>query len=149
MHKPMILMGLMSALGAPALAEIPPAPPTEVYEAPKAQNCEPVTIRVYFQNGEALLSSHARSVVEETQARLENCAILDVTMVALSADGRTLDEMNDIGAERLAIVAEALRDEGLLPASASGRIETEIVDSNTVLDRRVDITLAAYDRNIG
>lgn len=149
MLKPMILTALMSALMAPVFADAPPPPPTEVYEEPKAQTCEPITIRVYFQNGEAMLSSHARSVIEETQARLSNCAILDVDMVALSADGRTLDEMNDIGGERLAIVASALRDEGLLPVSANARIDTQTADNKGVWDRRVDVTLAAYDPNVG
>lgn len=149
MFKPMILTAVLSALAAPALADVPPAPPAQVYEAPTAQTCEPVTFRVYFQNGEAMLSSHARGVIEETQARLSDCAILDVNMVALSADGRTLDEMNDIGGERLAIVAAALRDEGLLPVSASARIETQTVDAKGVWDRRVDVTLAAYDPNVG
>lgn len=149
MMKSMILTTMMGALAAPAFADALPPPPTAVYEEPNAQTCEPVTIRVYFQNGEAMLSSHARSVIEETQARLSECAILDVNMVAVSADGRTLDEINDIGGERLAIVAAALRDEGLLPVSASARIETQTADPKGVWDRRVDVTLAAYDPNVG
>lgn len=149
MIKPIILTAIMSALVVPAFADVPPAPPTAVYVEPMITTCEPVTLRIYFQNGEAMLSSHARSVIEEAQSQLEACAIRDVDMVAVSLDGRTDGERQNIGAERLAMVASALQNEGLLPVAASARIAVSGQALQAGLARRVDITLAAYDPKIG
>ncbi|MEL7230927.1 MAG: hypothetical protein AAGJ85_00280 [Pseudomonadota bacterium] len=149
MFRTTLTAGLMGFCALAATAEAPPAPPSEVYVAPEAATCEPVTLRIYFQNGEAMLSTHARSMIEDAQARLDECRILDVDMIAQVADARTVGEESEIGADRLAIVAAVLRDEGLLPASASARIESAPSADGFVMARRVDVTLFATDRNIG
>ena len=84
-----------TALGVSAMtaaAEVPPAPPTEAYTAPDTQVCEPMTISIYFQNGEAVLSSYAQSVLEDVRARLADCLISDVEMVAQVGDARSAEE---------------------------------------------------------
>lgn len=141
-----------TALGVSAMtaaAEVPPAPPTEAYTAPDTQVCEPMTISIYFQNGEAVLSSYAQSVLEDVRARLADCQISDVEMVAQVGDARNAEEEQAIGQDRLAIVASTMRDEGILPNLASARIEENTSDQSFVMARRVDITLGAHDRNIG
>ncbi|MEM1087537.1 MAG: hypothetical protein AAGH90_07390 [Pseudomonadota bacterium] len=132
-----------------AVAEAPPAPPTDVYIAADTQPCEAMTISIYFQNGEAVLSSHAHNIIEDARARLADCQITDVEMVAHTGDARSTGEKQLIGQDRLAIVASTMRDEGLLPNSASARIEENTSEQSYVMARRVDVTLAAFDRNIG
>ncbi|MEL8055477.1 MAG: hypothetical protein AAGK66_04935 [Pseudomonadota bacterium] len=141
-----------TALGVSAMtaaAEVPQAPPTEIYTAPDMQICEPMTISIYFQSGEVVLSSYAQSALKDARARLANCQISDVEMVAQVGDARNAKEEQAIGQDRLAIVAATMRDEGILPNSASARIEENRPDQTFVMARRVDITLAAHDRNIG
>ena len=141
-----------TALGVSAMtaaAEVPPAPPTEAYTAPDTQVCEPMTISIYFQNGEAVLSSYAQSVLEDVRARLADCLISDVEMVALVGDARSAEEEQTIGQNRLAIVVSTMRDEGILPNSACALIDENRPELSFVMARRVDITQAAHDRLIG
>lgn len=151
MFKSILMSAAIIGLTAPALAAPLPAPPSEAYVEPTQNTCMPVTIRVYFQNGEAMLSSHARDVVDETRTRLEGCAILNVDMVAVSADARTYHETSELSQERLAIVSAVLEEEGLLTRPAQTEIRTEFANTpiRKPMSRRVDVTLAAYNPSIG
>lgn len=151
MFKSILMSAAFIGLVAPAVASPLPAPPTKAYTAPAAETCAPTTIRVYFQNGEAMLSSHARDVIAAAHDKLAECSILSVDMVALSADGRTMDEVNELAGERLTIVTEALQHKGLLTQPASVRIDTDFAEEvvGRPMARRVEVTLAAYNPAIG
>jgi len=151
MFKSILMSAAFIGLVAPAVASPLPAPPTKAYTAPAAETCTPTTIRVYFRNGEAMLSSHARDVIAATQDKLASCSILSIDMVALSADGRTMDEVTELASDRLTIVAEALKNEGLLTRPASARIDTDFSEEvvGRPMARQVEVTLAAYNPAIG
>ena len=151
MFKSILMSAAVIGLAAPAIAAPMPAPPTEAYTEPATDTCAPMTIRVYFQNGEAMLSSHARDVIAAAHDKLAECSILSIDMVALSADGRTMDEVTKLASERLTIVAEALQHKGLLTQPASARIDTDFTEEvvGRPMARRVEVTLAAYNPAIG
>ncbi|MEM1390490.1 MAG: hypothetical protein AAGG45_05365 [Pseudomonadota bacterium] len=149
MFKLIMMIAIMSGFTAAASADVLPKPPSAKYIPAESQSCEPIKMSLYFQNGEAILSSYARRVIDDARSQLEGCQIIDVDMVAQVSDARNPIEETVIGQDRLAIVASVLRDQGLLhddPASA--RIESAPTEQRLPMTRRVDVTVSARDRTV-
>ncbi len=151
MYKHVLIAAAMTASAATAFADVPPPPPTEVYTAPAAQVCNPTTLQVYFRNGETSLTKAARRAINSAAERLEGCAIADVSLTALTSDGRSMPETFDLAANRLATVSTVLEDKGLSAENVSKSIDTDIEEPavNRPMTRRVQVQLAAYRPDIG
>lgn len=153
MIKAILTAGLVTASLASAQAgqNVPPAPPTEVYTAPAVTVCNPVSVQVYFRNGEAALSDFALSTLSETRKGLTGCEIARVDLVSLTADGRTDDENITLASERASLVLSALSDEGLIAETISTELDVDADEAviGRAMARRVDVTLAAYRPDIG
>ncbi|MEM9937702.1 MAG: hypothetical protein AAF768_02545 [Pseudomonadota bacterium] len=130
---------------------VPPAPPTEAYTATSVTVCNPVSLQIYFQNGESVLSEFSRSTLSATREGLSGCSIARVDLVAVTGDGRTTDEKAALASARSELVLNALAEEGLTSDTISTAYEmtpkAELIGHPAV--RRVDITLAAYRPEIG
>lgn len=151
MYKTMFTAVALISTAAPAMADRYPAPPTEVYVAPDVKTCENTTVRIYFGNGETILSDSARRTIEAAAADLEGCSIAAMDLSAVTADGRTAPETAALAASRLAMVSSTMADESLTAEDITAMIdEADLTDTtNRVMARRVDVTLAAYSPNIG
>lgn len=146
MFKSMITMAMISAATPIASASVLPNPVSEGYSQTETQTCEPVTMRLYFQNGDAVLSTSAHRVIKEMSAQLEGCHIADIELTATVSDARSAEDAAELGRDRLAMVASVLRDEGLLTRIATGRIEHSAPGQSLPMTRRVDVTLSATGR---
>ena len=126
-------------------------PPTEVYVEPVRLECEATTVQIYFENGGTLLTAPARRIIAATKSQLSGCAIADVDITAIAADGRTMPETTSLASERIATVLSALTDEGLVADDMTASIDTDMAESQIgrAMARRVDVTLAAYNPKIG
>lgn len=151
MYKTILTAAALTSIAAPAFADRYPAPPTEVYVAPEVKTCEPTSVRVYFGNGETVLSKSARRVIEAAASDLEGCSVSAMKMSAVTADGRTAPETETLAASRLAMVASAMTDENLKAEDITARIDTKSATQaqNRMMARRVDVDLAVYRPEIG
>ncbi|MDJ0922559.1 MAG: hypothetical protein QNI84_15630 [Henriciella sp.] len=136
---------------AQAGQNIPPPPPTEVYIAPAVTVCDPVSVQIYFRNGEVVLSEFSRTTLSATRERLDGCKIASVSLVSETADGRTAKENASLADARAQLVLSALDDKGLMADEISTElnIRSDKATARRPIARRVDVTLAAYRPDIG
>lgn len=152
MFKTALITATMMLASAPALADgMYPAPPTEPYTAPQVQACNPLSLNVYFQTGESMLSEASLRTIAAASDRLAGCAFADVELVSVAADGRSLPEAAELANARIDMVSAALRDKGVSTANLTTEIDAApgAPASNRLMARRVEITLAAYRPQIG
>lgn len=152
MYKKVITSAVFLACAGAAFADghLPP-PPTTVYVPPQVQTCNPTTLQVYFKSGESVLTQSARRSIEELSETLDGCALAGVTMVSFAADGRSVPESETLAESRLFAVSTALADRGLAAADTEAEITARerSAERNRPLERRVEVTLAAYRPEIG
>ena len=151
MYKTALTTIAALATASTAFASTLLPPPTEVYVEPVRLECEATTVQIYFENGGTLLTAPARRTIAATKQQLTGCAIADLDMKAIAADGRTMPETTSLASERIATVLSALTDEGLVADNMMASIDTDIAESQIgrTMARRVDVTFAAYDPSIG
>lgn len=147
MFKHVIISALTASATLAAQGEVLPPPPTQAHTAPTATPCAPVTLNIYFPNGESTLTPQAQRVLKETEVQLSHCVITDVALRAQTDDARDVEEAQSLGQERLIMVTNTLRQYGLSGNGfAAGVADTSTTtNSPAALNRRIEITLAAYN----
>ncbi len=147
-----ILATIGLSLGiSPAFADGYSAPPTAVYTQSQDPICNPMTVQVYFQNGQTLLSDSARRTIESASTSLNGCALASISIVSFARDGRTNTEVISLATGRIENVQAALVDQGLVRTDLSTSISPNTGSSSAYqpTSRRIEVTLAAYRPDIG
>lgn len=152
MFKTAVISASILLAGAPAMADgLYPAPPTKIYQAAEVQACNPLSLNVYFQTGESVLSEASLRTIAAASESLAGCAFADVELVSVAADGRSEPEAAELASARIDMVSAALRDGGVSTDNLRAEIDTpaNAPTENRIMARRVEITLAAYRPQIG
>lgn len=128
-----------------------PAPPVEAYTPPAQNSCADTKVQIYFENGGSALTPQARRIIAQTRETLSECRLGDVEMIAMTSDARTPDELVQLSSERLAMVTDALAQEGVSIANAKSTIDTDIERATMMrpMTRRVEVRLTAWAPEIG
>jgi len=135
----------------PAAADTLPPPPSAVYTAAPAISCAPVTLSVYFQKGESVLSQYALDTISAAQKQVEGCALEEIKLVSVTADTSAHKASSELAEERLALVEQTMASADLASAPIQSNIAPApaAYPTDAPMARRVEIVLAAYQPSAG
>lgn len=133
-------------LAAPAIADVPPAPPETPVEVSYEQACEPVSLTIYFGDEAGEITPQALATINAATDQVEGCAVTEIKATAMAADADTGRELLAMSEARADAVLEAFASAGLwakdvrtdiVLASDSAQPERAVMP----LARRVEVQL--------
>lgn len=110
-------------------------------------NCINQTFEVYFEEGQARLTSVAREAISMTATRLQGCHIDSVSVTGLASATGSATANQNLSEQRAVAVREALSATGwpapLIDVSAVGAEGARTGNVNEPLRRRTEVVVAA------
>lgn len=133
--KHIILASVFAFTGTNALAAADTAP------------CEPTDITLYFADGEAVLSEHAKAALQAELERIQHCNILTIDAYAVSNDSPALTSPASLSSERTAAALNAIYRSGVIVPVDKINVSYEPEDNGRApIGRMVAMTLMAEPR---
>ncbi len=130
-------------LATPALADEARTSASEPFYAPQSAMCDSVDLKVYFEKGEAELTSFARDAIRETREQLAGCAVTDLDAVAIATDASTETDKQSLAEARRISVLQEFSMQGIQSRNSDFRTDVSASEDDAIMARRVDIQLKA------
>ena len=124
-------------------------PPSQPYYATDAQACDDIGLTIYFQPGNAELTAHSRDVIREARQQLNGCSVTSINGTAIANDAEGAADKLTLADARRSAVVTALDAHGIRSARTELQTDVSAAASDTVMARKVGLTIQASPAQIG